>query len=130
MCAYNQKKTMPPKLPTKGFKPPTVRKPAVPRTTPRVQPGGPSRSVPSKPTPKKPVVQPKAAATGGSWLPTLGFGAASLGVGLLPSVIGGVTQVGTAAVAADAFKEVTEYLVDNPWSLAIIGGVVLLIVLR
>ena len=88
--------------------------------------------MPSRPAPRNPVVQPNASATSSasSWLPTLGFGAASVGVGLLPSVIGGATQVGTAAVAADAFKEVTEYLVDNPWSLAIIGGVVLLVVLR
>lgn len=121
MCAYNQKH-MPPRLPNIRPKPKPV-KPAVPR---RVQPGGPRPSVPSKPRPSKPVVQP----SGGSILPSLGIAAAGAGVGFLPSLVNGATQVGTTAVLADTFKEVTEYLVDNPWSLAIIGGVVLLVVLR
>ena len=111
-----------PKLPSIRPKPKPV-KPAVPR----VQPGGPRPSVPSKPKPNKPVVQPSG---GGSILPSLGIAAAGAGVGFLPSLVNGATQVGTTAVIADTFKEVSEYLVDNPWSLAIIGGVVLLVVLR
>jgi len=111
-----------PRVPNIKPKPKPVKPPVS-----RVQPGGPKPSVPSKPKPKPPVVQPP---SGSSILPSVGIAAAGASVGFLPNLINGATQVGTTAVLADTFKEVSEYLVDNPWSLAIIGGVVLLVVLR
>jgi hypothetical protein len=51
-------------------------------------------------------------------------------VGFLPSLIGGATSVANTAILADKATEFGEYLVDNPWTLAIVGGVVLLVLFR
>jgi hypothetical protein len=38
--------------------------------------------------------------------------------------------VANTAIITDAIKEFGEYLVDNPWALAVIGGVVVIFLIR
>jgi hypothetical protein len=80
-----------------------------------------------KPTPKKPVTPPKSQTSGSSWLSTLGVTGAVVGAGFLPSLVGGATSVANTAILADKVTEFGEYVVDNPWALVAIGGVIYLI---
>ena len=128
-------------------KPPTIkpRVPVKPRAPPRVQPGGPRPSVPTKPNPKAPTVKPKpkprptAGGSGGISTAAAAGGVIAAGAAgsFLPSVInqaGGVASaaanVANTAIITDAVKEFGEYLVDNPWALAVIGGVVVIFLIR
>ena len=117
---------------------PKPRVPVKPRAPPRVQPGGPRPSVPTKPNPKAPVVKPKpkprpsAGGSGGISAAAAAGGVVAAGAAgsFLPSLINTAGGVANTAVITDAIKEFGEYVVDNPWALAVIGGVVVIFLIR
>jgi hypothetical protein len=103
------------------------RAPGAPKPTVPKKPVAPKPVAP-KPTPKKPpVTPPKTQTSGTSWLTTFGMTGAVVGAGFLPSLVGGATSVANTAILADKVTEFGEYLVDNPWALVAVGGVVYLI---
>jgi hypothetical protein len=86
--------------------------------------------MPAKPAPRKPVTPPTSQTSGSSWLSTIGMTGAVVGAGFLPSLVGGATSVANTAILADKVTEFGEYIVDNPWALVAIGGVVYLVLRR
>lgn len=101
--------------------------------TPRIQPGGPKPSVPTKPKPGKPVVKPQTRPRPavGSQVAVAGAGvAAGVGASFLPSLINTAGGVANTKILADTFEDIVEYVTDNPFALVVIGGVVLLIFIR
>ena len=119
------------------FRVPSV-KPRVAPKPPRIQPGGPRPSVPTRPNPKAPVVKPKpkprpsAGGSGGISAAAAAGGVVAAGAAgsFLPSLINTAGGVANTAVITDAIKEFGEYVVDNPWALAVIGGVVVIFLIR
>jgi hypothetical protein len=87
----------------------------------------------------KPKPRPTAGGSGGISTAAAAGGVIAAGAAgsFLPSVInqaGGVASaaanVANTAIITDAVKEFGEYLVDNPWALAVIGGVVVIFLIR
>ena len=107
------------------FRVPSV-KPRVAPKPPRIQPGGPRPSVPTRPNPKAPTVKPKPKPRPSAG----GVVAAGAAGSFLPSLINTAGGVANTAVITDAIKEFGEYVVDNPWALAVIGGVVVIFLIR
>ena len=116
---------------------PSIRPNVKPKAPPRIQPGGPRPSVPTRPTPKAPVVKPKpkprpsAGGSGGTAAAAAAGGIVAGGAaGFLPSLIDKAGDVVNTKIIGDTIKDIGEYIVDNPWALAVIGGVVVIFIMR
>ena len=78
-----------------------------------------------------PKPRPSAGGSGGTAAAAAAGGIVAGGAaGFLPSLIDKAGDVVNTKIIGDTIKDIGEYIVDNPWALAVIGGVVVIFIMR